>query len=214
MVTNRFWLTLSIGMVGLFWGCTSISPRLSQPLFQPTLEDVPRVSTLAHILDGRALDCRESANCEKVYFSRALVSLFENREAARASFRHVIEHNTASPLAGPSELWLQVIETTEDDFENSPSLVLMAQFVREWMERELSERTIGEKPLTPIKTQAEIVDQSRLVLGLQKQLRERDHQLTSLRAQLEALRSIDEDHQQRKVKVPASLRPTEEYIGR
>ncbi len=83
------------------------------------------------MLDGKALDCMESANCETVYFSRALVTLFENREAARALFRHVIEHNTASPLAVPSQLWLQVIETTEGDLQNSPSIALMAQFVRE-----------------------------------------------------------------------------------
>jgi hypothetical protein len=183
-------------------------------LFQPTSEDIPRVSTLAHMLDGKALECMESANCEKVYFSRALVSLFENREAARASFRHVIEHNTASPLAMPSQLWLAVIESTEDGLESSPSIVLMAQFVREWMERELGERTIDDKALRPSKPQAEVVDQSRVVLGLQRQLRERDHQLAGLRAQLKALKFIDEDHQQRKVKVPASLRAAEEYMGR
>lgn len=213
MVYKKLWLTLCLPVVGFLWaGCSGMTPSdssLSQPLFHSKSEHVSRLSAFAHELDSKALECVEFASCERVYFSRALVSLFENREAARASFRHVIEYNSASPLALSSQLWLQVLETSQGDLENSPSMVLMAQFVSEWIERELSARTIGEKPLTAVKTLAEPTDQSRLIVGLQKQLRERDHEVTLLRAQLEALRSIDEDHRQRKVKVPASLRHAE-----
>jgi hypothetical protein len=76
-----------------------------------------------------------------------------------------------------------------------------------------TERTIAQKPLAPVKTGPEVIDQSRVVSTLQRKLRERDHQLSVLRAQLEALKAIDED-QPHRVKVPASLLPVENYGGR
>ncbi len=138
-----------------------------------------------------------------------MVSLFENREAARASFRHVIEHNHASPLAHSSQLWLRLIETYEN---SAPLIEITAQFVREWMERELNERS-HEKPVTFDTVHEGSAEQPRVLQALQRQVRERDRQLAALRAQLEALRAIDEEHaaKQRKVKPPASLTIAEPY---
>ena len=69
----------------------------------------------------------------------------------------------------------------------------------------------GEKPVASTIIQAQPVEQHRVLQGLQKQVRDRDHQIAVLRAQLEALKSIDQDQadQQRKVKTPASLRMAE-----
>src|SRR5436309_2800581 len=81
-----FWLILAV------WGCSGVMPSvspLSAAFFVPTSEDAPRLAMLTRELDTRALQCMEAANCEHVYFARALVSLFENQESARASFRHV-----------------------------------------------------------------------------------------------------------------------------
>jgi TolA-binding protein len=64
-------------------------------------------------------------------------------------------------------------------------------------------------------------DQSRVILGMEKQLqgmekqlRERDRQIAILRSQLEALKFIDQDHAERKVRPPASLRATEHFSER
>lgn len=204
------WILTSFCILGSLVGCrglTSPTSSLSTPLFVPTSVDVPRLAKLVHELDRKALLCVEAANCEQVSFERALVSLFENREAARASFRHVIEHNQASPLAYSSQLWLQLIET----HESTPLTEIAAQFVREWMEGQLSDRSF-QKPAASSTVQEHFGEQSRVLQALQRQVRDRDRQLADLRGQLEALRAIDQEHaeKQRKVKAPASFRMAEE----
>jgi hypothetical protein len=202
------WILSSFCILGPLVGCrglTSPTSGLSTPFFVPRAEDMPRLAKLAHELDRKALLCVEAANCEQVSFERGLVSLFENREAARASFRYVIEHNQASPLAYSSQLWLQLIDTHK---ESTPLTEIAAQFVREWMEGQLSDRSF-QKQAASLPTQ---VEQSRVLQALQRQVRDRDRQLTDLRAQLEALRAIDQEHaeKQRKVKAPASFRMAED----
>jgi hypothetical protein len=204
------WILTSFCIIGSLVGCrglTSPTSRLSTPLFVPTSEEVPRLAKLAHELERKALLCIEAANCEQVSFERGLVSLFENREAARASFRRVIEHNQASPLAYSSQLWLQLIETHK---ESTPLTEIAAQFVREWMEGQLSDRYI--KPAASSSAQEHFGEHSRALQALQRQVRDRDRQLADLRGQLEALRAIDQEHaeKQRKVKAPASFRMAEE----
>jgi hypothetical protein len=199
------WILTSFCVIGSLVGCrgvTSLTSSPSTPLFVPTSEDIPRLAKLGYELDRKALQCVETANCEHVAFERALVNLFENREAARASFRHVIEHNQASPLAYSSQLWLQLIETKE----STPLTELAAQFVRDWIEQQLSNRSF-QKPTASSTAQEQFVEQSRVLQALQRQVRDRDRQLADLRGQLEALRAIDQEHaeKQRKVKPPASL---------
>jgi hypothetical protein len=49
-------------------------------------------------------------------------------------------------------------------------------------------------------------EQARIVQAMQKKLRERDRQIQQLRAQLETLKLIDQEHEgHRKVRPPASL---------
>src|SRR5690348_2851311 len=106
------WAVSSFCVLGSFVGCSAITPSvstLSAPVFIPTSEDVPRLAVLTHDLDRKAVHCVEAGGCEQVFFSRAMVNLFENREAARALFRQVIEHNPASPLSVSSEMWLRLL---------------------------------------------------------------------------------------------------------
>jgi hypothetical protein len=153
-----------------------------------------------------------------VSFDRALVSLFENREAARASFHQVIEHNPSSPLAKPSQLWLRLMENEEAaaiEGDSNPSTGILAHFLRFWMERQLTARPTPEKLEALSISEDAFKEQSQVVHGVvqgyDKQLRERDRQIADLLAQLEALKSIDQEHtaKQRKVKPPASLRMAE-----
>ena len=58
------------------------------------------------------LECAAENSCEdRVHFARALVSLFENREAARASFEQVISLHPLSPFAASSALWLELLKS-------------------------------------------------------------------------------------------------------
>ena len=227
MASKRLWVPfclwlICLGLILAVWGCSGMMPSatpISTPFFVPTLEDAPRLATLTHELDKKALHCMETADCEQVYFARALVSLFENQEASRASFRHVLDDNPASPLAVSSQLWLRLIGNDDTagvsvDSHSCPMTDIVAQYVRDWMERQLTERPTSEKLAALTTIQDALVEHSRAIQALQKQVSGRDRQIAGLRSQLEALRLIDQDREekQRKVKPPASLIPTAEHL--
>jgi hypothetical protein len=216
MVFLRSWVPLPLVIIGCLWGCSTVSPAvtaesLSSPLFAPTAEDVKRVGVLAKALDNRALYCLDTAICAEVHFARALISLFENQEAARASFQRVIEDNPSSALAVSSLLWLQLIEeegtVATSAAESQKSLIpLMAQSVRDWMAHELTQQPKAQQAEV-IATEKARVESTEVMLVLQKKVRERDRRIAVLESKLEALKTIDQDQEQRKraVKVPSTL---------
>ena len=83
------------------------------------------------------------------------------------------------------------------------------------MERRVTEPRNDGKATALSTMQDALAEQSRLLQGIQKQVRNRDRQIAILRSQLEALKLIDEDGQdkQRKINPPASLRPAEYHQG-
>ena len=202
MVSLRVWFPLGFLIISSLVGCGGMTPSVSppsSPVFVPTSDDTQRLATLTHELDPRVLACVEASVCEQVNFVSALVSLFENREAARASFRRVIADNPSSDLATSSRLWLRLIgdkETTMPaiDEQRNPLTDIAAQFIRDWMERHLAEYTNHGKPGALTNAPDPIVEQSRVVQVLQKQVRERDRRIAVLRSQVDALRLIDQDH--------------------
>lgn len=211
------------------WGCTDLRPSTqdaAMPLFMPSADDTSRLTLLTHELDEKARRCIEPTNCEQVSFARGLVSLFESREAARASFRGVIERNPGGPLVGPSQLWLQLIDYQQGaaatETRPDPWTQVVAQLLRDWMERQVSGQAVLEGSsaraaagFQPPSLRDQPKEQSRVIKGMHKQLRERDRQIAALRSQLEALKYIDQENaeKQRKVKPPASLRMTDHYPG-
>src|SRR5690242_141201 len=150
MYSQRVWFPLSLCLISSLWGCggvTSSIPPLSSPFFNPTSQDTMRLATLSREVDTRALACVEAevSSCEQVHFTRALVSLFENQEAARASFRRVIADSPSSPLAASSTLWLHVIgddatSVRSSDEALNPLTEITAQLVRDWLDRQLAEQ--------------------------------------------------------------------------
>ncbi len=212
MFFPRSWFPCLLFIIGPLWGCSVAAPApssLSSPLFTPTAEDTKRVGALTHELDNRALHCLELSSCEAVHFSRGLVSLFESQEAARASFRRVIEGDPSSALAASSIRWLQLIEAEGSKSAagqpQNTSIELMQQLIRDWMARELVEYPKQARITATVpKAKVEPVE---IVQALQKQVRERDRHIATLEAKLEALKVIDQDHEKRKraIKVPATL---------
>ena len=194
------------------WGCaTHLSPTVQPPapFFQPTSEDSTQLAALASELDTLAMDCAAQGTCEdRVHFTRALVSLFENREAARASFEQVISLHPSSAFAASSALWLELLNTdgrmaSQDNPQQRLLMDLTAQSVREWVARQGSSRT------SPLKAGS---IKTANVHALHKQVQDRDRHIAELRAQLEALKVIDQDQHERhrKMRAPASVRPKEE----
>jgi hypothetical protein len=207
--------THSLVIMCAFVGCTgvtSVPSELSSPFFVPTTEDTANLSKLSHELDNRALHCLDTATCGEVHFSRALVSLFENQEAARASFRRVIEDHPSSPQAASSRLWLQLIgeeqsvDNTSVPEPHNTLMHLMAQSIRDWMARELSQYLTVQQAES-MATEKPRRESAAVMLGLQKQVRERDRRIAVLESKLEALKTIDQDEEQRKraVRLPLTL---------
>ena len=204
----------SLLLIGSLWGCsalTHVPSPLSSPLFSATLEDTTRLTSLSHEVDNRAVHCLETGTCAEVHYGRALVSLFENQEAARASFRRVIDDYPSSAVAASSLLWLQLIgedgtvatSTTEPQ---KTLMDLMAQSVRDWMARELTHHPKAQ-PAETIATDKASVESAAVMLVLQKQVRERDRRIAVLESKLDALKAIDQDQEQRKraIRVPSTL---------
>jgi hypothetical protein len=217
MLRLRGLLPVSFLMIGSMVGCNSITstpPPLSSPFFTPTPDDSPRLSRLARELDMKALQCLDASTCEEVHFARALVSLFENKEAAQASFRRVIDDQPSGTLADSSRLWLRLIgeetpERTSTNAQQNPWRDITAQLIRDWMDRQLAEHMND----TQASERIALGDQSRrMVQELEKQLRERERRITVLRDQLDALKLIDEEKEARKrpLRVPATLLPLRE----
>ena len=89
-------LGLCLFVAYAFWGCASLRPSSQDapmPFFAPSAEDASRLVLMTHELDEKARQCVDPVKCEQVSFARALVSLFESGDAARTSFRHLIERN-------------------------------------------------------------------------------------------------------------------------
>jgi hypothetical protein len=157
------------------------------------------LALLAAELDTAAIDCARAETCsDDVHFSRALVSLFENREAARASFEHVVRLHPSSPLAAPSALWLELLRGDAMAFTDPQRRILTelsAHWARDWIGRRLDLSVRAAKKGaqgTPVSMQA-----------FQKQLQEKDRRISKLRFQLEALKVINNDQEdRRKVRTP------------
>jgi hypothetical protein len=107
-------------------------------------------------------------------------------------------------------LWLQLIgdEGTVARSATEPQktlMHLMAQSVRDWMARELTQHPQAH-PAEVIATER-ASRESAAVMLVQKQVRERDRRIATLQSKLDALKAIDQDQEQRKraVKVPSTL---------
>jgi hypothetical protein len=229
MCSRKLLLHASLFVVIVFPACADIrltSPPLSEPFFLPAAEDVKRLSTLTRDLDTKAAQCVGTTACEDVHFARGLIGLFESREAARTSFRRVVNTNSGSPLASSSALWLEVLE------DNGPRWVpseqreriytaLTANLVREWLDHQLAglankEKIMSQPTSLSVPSESKKNDPSfdpNLTLLLQRQVKERDHRIEELRSQLEALKVIDHDRTEQKKtrRSPASMVPKGDY---
>jgi molybdopterin converting factor small subunit len=94
------------------WGCASWStpPPTSHPYFAVDPADIKSLHALARKQDALASKCAEHNTCEHVYYTRALLGLYESREAAEKYFDKVIAAAPKSQLASSSRLWLQLLK--------------------------------------------------------------------------------------------------------
>jgi len=93
-------------------GCAawSSAPQFSQPYFMVDAGEAKSLHALAKKQEALAPKCAERNSCDHVYFTRALLGLYESRDSALKFFEKVIAVAPKSQLASTSKLWLQLLE--------------------------------------------------------------------------------------------------------
>jgi hypothetical protein len=74
---------------------------------------------LARKQEALVSKCAERNSCDHVYFTRALLGLYESRDNASKYFEKVIAIAPKSQLASSSKLWLQLLENHAAPVEQS-----------------------------------------------------------------------------------------------
>ncbi len=93
-------------------GCASWAPEPSgsQPYFPLEGADAKAMHALAKKQDAVAAKCVEHNSCDHAYFTRALIGLYESRDAAIKNFEKVIATAPRGQLASTSRLWVQLLQ--------------------------------------------------------------------------------------------------------
>jgi hypothetical protein len=130
-------------MAGAIWGCMTVSPPPppSAPFFIADPADLKTLQTLGRKQDALAPKCAEQSSCDQVHFARALVALFESREAAVKSFQRVITAAPNSRLAASSALWIQLLQggaagSNSSDEQNAALTQVAERLVWHWLDQE------------------------------------------------------------------------------
>jgi hypothetical protein len=102
-------------------GCAAWSqaPQYSQPYFTIGTGEAKALNALAKKQDLLVSKCAEHNSCDHVYFTRALLGLYENRDSASKYFEKVIAIAPKGQLATSSRLWLQLLEYHAAPVEHS-----------------------------------------------------------------------------------------------
>jgi hypothetical protein len=102
-------------------GCASwaTTTPASQPYFTVDPKDSKAFQALTARQEHLAARCMESNSCDHVYFTRALLGLYESRDVAEQYFRKVIAVSPKSHLAVSSKSWMQLLKKPSGS--NEPS---------------------------------------------------------------------------------------------
>ncbi|HJT22051.1 MAG TPA: hypothetical protein VJ746_16370 [Nitrospira sp.] len=194
-------------------GCTTLhqeAPSASRPVFALTDSDRAEFVGWAQELDKVSLSCTE-ATCDEITYTKGLVALFESQQTARTLLEPLASKLPTSSIGESSALWLHVLDTEQNGLSH-PSMVLLAQLVRESIRRTLN--NIQTRDLQGVPGTVEPKPREAGTLRtVQRQLKERDRRIAELTAQLEALKTIDHDaeHRTKPLRVPSQVAPLYEH---
>jgi len=169
-------------------GCASLaSPTApNRPYFVPEPGESKVFQSLAKKQEALALRCSETSTCDHVYFTRALVALYESREVAEKYFGKVLAVAPKSQLAESSKAWIQLLrEHGTPEPMSWPEAVLAAPALADAnlslgqatdrLVRDLLDREVVITQLRAVKS-----GDSQTVEALQRELAERDQKIESL----------------------------------
>jgi hypothetical protein len=193
------WLRYGSGLLltGILWGCamgtSTPPPPTPAPLFQPDATDRAILQAVHREQEILLSTCAQHQSCDQVYFTRAMVSLFQNREEAATSFQQAIAVAPNGPFADPSALWIRFLANrsiypASTDEPTGALLEVMKGTVLAWLGRQ---HAAVENAKSAATETVKSLDPS--VHNLQLQIRTRDKRIAELTDQLAALKQIDLD---------------------
>jgi DNA repair exonuclease SbcCD ATPase subunit len=179
--------------VVFIWGCASWAepPPTSHPYFEVEPADIKALHALAKKQDALSSKCTEHNTCDHVYFTRALLGLYESREAAAKYFDKVIAVAPKSQLAISSRLWLELLQDPAPTDRSWFSSVMTAPAisdahaalgrVSDRLVRDLLDRELMVQQLKAMKDA-----DSQSVEALQRDLADRERKMEALASKREA----------------------------
>jgi bacterioferritin (cytochrome b1) len=178
------WVILAV----VLGGCASwpAPTAMNRPYFTPEPGEVKVFQSLAKRQESLALKCSETNSCDHVYFSRALLGLYESREVAEKYFGKVLAVTPKSQLAASSRAWIQLLqEHVAPEAVSWPHAVLIAPALAE---ANLSLAQTADRLVRDLLDREMVLAQLRAtksgdpqtVEALQRELAERDHKIESL----------------------------------
>ncbi len=181
-------------------GCAawSAAPQFSKPYFMVDTGEAKSLQALAKKQEALVPKCAEHNSCDHVYFTRALLGLYESRDSASKYFEKVLAVAPKSQLASSSKLWLQLLEYHAAPVEQSwlqsvmaapaisESQAILAQasdrLVRDLLDRELT--------IQQLRAMKDADSQS--LENLQRDLAERERKMDTVNGKKDTARSSGE----------------------
>jgi hypothetical protein len=175
-------------LVAAFAACTTTSAPppvvipTSGPFFAVDPNDIKSYRALAREQEARLTRCSQDHTCDQAHFTRALIALFENQQLAMKHFQEVLSTSPNSRLAGPSQDWMRLLD-------DPPSL-------------EDREGRWGKT------AQSLIVELLRRDQLMKQELTVRERKVEELTAQIESLKQIDEEMNEKSQRIRPRTKAT------
>jgi hypothetical protein len=167
-------------------------PPSSEPLFQADATDTVILQAVHREQETRLSTCTQNRSCDQVHFTRAMIALFQNGDAAAASFQQAIDVEPKGPFADSSVRWIRFLENRNvhpaSADEPNGALAVMKGLVRTW----LGQQREANASIT-LRTGETLKNPGQAVYTLRQRIRSRDKRIAELTDQLSALKQIDSD---------------------
>lgn len=191
------WLRHGSGLLltGLLWGCAMVNgtpPSGSEPLFQADATDAAILEAVHREQEMRLSTCTQSHSCDQVHFTHAMIALFQNGDAAAASFQEAIRVAPNGPFADSSTRWIRFLANrsvhSASAEEPDGALAVMKGLVRTWLEQQRAANVS-----VTLRSGETLKNPGLAVHTLRQKIRSRDRRIAELTDQLSALKQIDSD---------------------
>ena len=158
----------------------------SRPYFSAEPRELEVFQMLAKKQESLASKCGESNSCDHVYFTRALLGLYESREMAEKYFGKVVAVAPRSQLAASSKAWLQLLQEPSAPGPKSwpeavltaPALAKASSSSAHAIDRLVRDLLDKEAAIQQIRSSKD--GDSQAVEALQRELAQRDQKIGTL----------------------------------